>query len=106
MPVVGLDKPDSFRSWCPRFLCVALDICGIRDELNDMAPMSPVSVDVLSMPITAALDMVSGGGETRAWERVERDAPVTFETLLARLFRPEALEMASAKGIVPSPQGQ
>jgi hypothetical protein len=32
---------------------------------------------------------------------MEREAPVTPETLLALLFRPEMLETASVKGIVP-----
>ena len=69
--------------------------------LNERAPISPVSVDVLSMLRTPALDSVSfggmpGGGDLTA----ERDAPVVPETLLARLLRPLTLETLSVKGIV------
>lgn len=63
--------------------------------------MSPVSVEVFSMLSTPALARVSlpepiGGGE-----RIEREAPVAADTLLARLLRPETLETGSVKGIVP-----
>ena len=73
---------------------------GRRAWLNDRAPISPVSVEVLSMLRTPALAIVSFGA-TIGCERTEREAPVTTETLLALLLRPEMLETASVKGIVP-----
>lgn len=73
---------------------------GRRELLNDRAPISPVSVEVLSMLRTPALASVSFGAAIGC-ERMEREAPVTPETLLALLFRPEMLETASVKGIVP-----
>ena len=77
-------------------------MAGRRDLLKDKAPMSPVSVEVLSMLITAALARVSLGAPPSAgWSRMERDAPVIPETLLALLLRPEMLETGSVKGIVP-----
>ena len=62
--------------------------------------MSPVSVDVLSILSTPAFSVslpVPMGGA----ERMEREAPVAAETLLARLLRPLMLETGSVKGIVP-----
>jgi len=73
---------------------------GKREELKDKAPMSPVSVEVLSMLSTPAFSVSPGGAATRC-ERTDCEAPVTPETLLALLFRPETLETASVKGIVP-----
>jgi hypothetical protein len=73
---------------------------GRRELLNDKAPISPVSVDVLSMLITPALARVSFGAAVGC-ERTEREAPVTTETLLALLLRPETLDTGSVKGIVP-----
>lgn len=75
---------------------------GKRALLKERAPMSPVSVDVFSMLRTPAFARVSpppvpiGGAE-----RMEREAPVAAETLLARLLRPLMLETGSVKGIVP-----
>lgn len=74
---------------------------GRRVLLKERAPISPVSVEVLSMLKTPALASVStpepmGGGERR-----EREAPVAAETLLALLLRPLMLETGSVKGIVP-----
>ena len=75
---------------------------GRRELLNDRAPMSPVSVDVLSMLSTPALASVSFGAMAAVGcDRMERDAPVTPETLLALLLRPETLDTGSVKGIVP-----
>ena len=64
--------------------------------------MSPVSVLVLSMLSTPALESMSfdfapAGGP----ERTECEAPVMPETLLARLLRPLMLDTGSVKGIVP-----
>ena len=76
---------------------------GRRELLKDKAPMSPVSVDVLSMLRTPALARVSfGAGMAVGCERMERDAPVTAEILLALLLRPEAIDTGSVKGIVPT----
>ena len=75
---------------------------GKREWLNDRAPISPVSVDVLSMLSTPALASVSfGGAAAVGCERREREAPVTADTLLALLLRPEMFETGSVKGIVP-----
>ena len=68
--------------------------------LKDNAPISLVSVEVLSMLRTPTLDSVSGTAAVGC-ERTERDAPVTTETLLALLLRPETLDTGSVKGIVP-----
>ena len=67
--------------------------------------MSPVSVEVLSMLRTPALAKVSFGA-TVGCERMEREAPVTTDTLLALLLRPEMLDTASVKGIVPPFRGK
>lgn len=77
---------------------------GKREELKDKAPMSPVSVDVFSMLSTPALS-VSPGGTAILWERTECEAPVTPETLLALLLRPETLETGSVKGMLPPMRG-
>jgi hypothetical protein len=75
---------------------------GRRELLKESAPISPVSVVVLSILRTPALAIMStptpagGGGERR-----EREAPVAAETLLALLLRPLMLETGSVKGIVP-----
>ena len=50
---------------------------------------------------TPALERVSGGIAAAFCERIDCEAPVTPETLLALLFRPEMLETLSVKGIVP-----
>ena len=65
--------------------------------------MSPVSVLVLSMLSTPALENMSfafgtGGG---CPERTECEAPVMRDTSLALLLRPLMLEIGSVKGIVP-----
>ena len=73
---------------------------GKREVLNDSTPISPVSVEVFSMLSTPALARVSFGGATGC-ERMEREAPVTTETLLALLLRPETLDTGSVQGIVP-----
>ena len=78
---------------------------GKREELNDKAPMSPVSVDVFSMLSTPAFS-VSPGGTAILCERTDCEAPVTPETLLALLLRPETLETGSVKGIVPPIRGE
>ena len=72
----------------------------MRELLNDKAPISPVSVDVLSMLRTPALANISFAAAVGC-ERTEREAPVTAETLLDLLLRPETLDTASVKGIVP-----
>ena len=77
---------------------------GKREELNDKAPMSPVSVDVLSMLSTPAFS-VSPGGTAILCERTDCDAPVTPDTLLALLLRPETLETGSVKGMLRSDRG-
>lgn len=69
---------------------------GKREVLNERAPISPVSVEVFNMLSTPALVQESCGGG----ERCDRDAPVFADILLALLFRPLALEIASAEGIV------
>lgn len=70
--------------------------------LNESAPISPVSVDVLSILRTPALDSVSFGGMLGGGDLTAvRDAPVVPETLLARLLRPLTLETLSVEGIVP-----
>lgn len=75
---------------------------GRREVLKDNAPMSPVSVEVLSMLRMPTLESVSVGAIAGAGcERMERDAPVTTDTLLALLLRPETLDTGSVKGIVP-----
>jgi hypothetical protein len=74
---------------------------GRRLLLKDSAPMSPVSVVVLSMLRTPALDSISLPPPTGGGERREREAPVAAETLLALLLRPLMLETGSVKGIVP-----
>ena len=74
---------------------------GRRELLKDSAPMSPVSVEVLSMLRTPALASVSTPAPIGGGERTERDAPVAAETLLALLLRPLMLETGSVKGIVP-----
>ena len=73
-------------------------MCGSRELLKERAPMSPVSVVVLSMLSTPALLSMSllGGGD-----RIERDAPVAPETLLDLLLRPLMLDTSWVKGIVP-----
>lgn len=70
--------------------------------MKDRAPMSPVSVLVLSILSTPALENISfdlpaGGGP----ERMECEAPVMPETLLALLLRPLIWDTVSVKGIVP-----
>ena len=56
---------------------------------------------MLSTPALARVSL--GAAAAVGCERMERDAPVTPETLLALLLRPEAdkLETGSVKGIVP-----
>ena len=76
---------------------------GKRELLKDKLPMSPVSVVVLSILSTPALQSVSFGA---GCERMEREAPVTTETLLALLLRPEMLETGSVTGIVPPGCGE
>jgi len=75
----------------------------MRLLLYDNAPISPVSVEVFSMPRTAALESASlaeacpfGGPFS-----MDRDAPVMAETLLDLLLRPLTLDTGSVKGIVP-----
>lgn len=76
---------------------------GRRVWLKESAPISPVSVLVLSMLSTPAFDIMSlpfpacGGGP----ERTGCEAPVMAETLLALLFRPLTLDTSPVKGIVP-----
>ena len=84
---------------------MARGIAGKRELLKDKLPMSPVSVDVLSMLSTPALARVSFGAWAIGCERMEREAPVTTETLLALLLRPEMLETGSVTGIVPPARG-
>ena len=72
---------------------------GNRELLKDRLPISPVSVVVLSMLRMPALERVSFGAT--GCELIEREAPVTTETLLALLLRPLMLETGSVKGIVP-----
>ena len=73
----------------------------MRILLKESAPISPVSVPVLSMLSTPAFESISlplplcGCPERTDWE------PVIAETLLALLFRPLMLEGGSVKGIVP-----
>lgn len=74
---------------------------GRRELLKDSAPMSLVSVEVLSMLRTPALASMSTPAPIGGGERTERDAPVAAETLLALLLRPLMLETGSVKGIVP-----
>lgn len=76
---------------------------GRRVVLNDRAPISPVSVDVFSMLSTPALRVSERG---TGCERMEREAPVMPETLLALLLRPETTETVSVKGIVPPCLGE
>lgn len=74
---------------------------GSRVLLKDRAPMSPVSVDVLSILRTPAFARASAPAPIGGGERREREAPVAAETLLALLLRPLMLETGSVKGIVP-----
>ena len=74
---------------------------GKRELLKERAPISPVSVDVLSILRTPAFASVSPPEPIGGAERIEREAPVAAETLLARLLRPLMLETGSVKGIVP-----
>ena len=76
-------------------------ILGRRELLKDSAPMSPVSVEVLSMLRTPALVSISELAPIGGGERTDREAPVAAETLLALLLRPLMLETGSVKGIVP-----
>lgn len=74
---------------------------GKRVLLKDNAPISPVSVEVLSMLRTPALASMSTLAPMGGGERTEREAPVAAETLLALLLRPLMLETGSVEGIVP-----
>lgn len=75
---------------------------GRRVLLKERAPISPVSVLVLSILSTPAFENISlffaAGG---CPERTECEVPVMAETLLALLLRPLTLEIGSVKGIVP-----
>jgi hypothetical protein len=74
---------------------------GRRELLKESAPISPVSVVVLSILRTPALAIMSTPTPAGGGERREREAPVAAETLLALLLRPLMLETGSVKGIVP-----
>jgi hypothetical protein len=74
---------------------------GRRELLKESAPISPVSVEVLSMLKTPALAIMSTPVPICGGERTDREAPVAAETLLALLLRPLMLETGSVKGIVP-----
>lgn len=76
-------------------LCAGRGTTGSLDLLNERAPMSPVSVDVLSMLRTPGAENMS---PSPAFPRGGLCEPDSCE---ARLLRPLSGTSRSAKGIVP-----